>query len=512
MGSTTPINFRSRSASPLSRSQSPPINSDKAKFKLCDKIRNAEKELQKAIETRDATIKLLDDNFNLQKQTQIPCHNNLRKTVDDNVMKARLELDKLGKCAVRDCPHHTQSVKIPKTKRRHKNSSSDDDDNELMDVKELANKINTNVNTNKTPLPSVKLTPSKIDLNSINNEMQDSSHDELSDTDKDGFTEVNKRNAAKKRLISSHLPPPTPLSNPFSSLKIDTPGPSSAAQTGDRSTAPPPPVNYSAGKPALLMVKIVKDVKSLCQKISSFVPNQPSFTISGEYVKVQFEDTDDHRKATKDMSDSGIEYYIMNPPNSRPLKVVMRGLPRDSDPEEIKAELLSMGHSVEKVAQLRRFKDGFPLPIFQIQLSPGPNVDNIYKITHFQYLNVTVERSNFKTQLGQAPQINARKFTWGNNHQRTVNNTQPPPTYINPPPTARTPTAPPPPTNAWNKPPNITGNTTTPPSQEKMLNELLLLIQGLRAELQTYKNEIADLKRQLRTNGQSPLTKYGSEV
>ncbi|KAG8175003.1 hypothetical protein JTE90_014338 [Oedothorax gibbosus] len=190
-------------ASPFSRSQSP-INTDKSKLMLCDKIRNAEKELQKAIKTKDFTLALLDDNLNLQKQSQIPCHNNLRKTVNDNILKAKLELDKLGKCAVRDCPYHTpKSEKTLNTKRRHNNSSSDDDDNNL---------ITKFVNASKTPLSSDKLTPLKIDIDSINNEMQDSSHDELTDTDKDGFTKVKKKNAAKKRLISSHLPTLLPLS------------------------------------------------------------------------------------------------------------------------------------------------------------------------------------------------------------------------------------------------------------------------------------------------------------
>lgn len=51
-----------------------------------------------------------------------------------------------------------------------------------------------------------------------------------------------------------------------------------------------------------------------------------------------------------------------------------------------------MGFNVERVAQLRRFKDGYPLPMFQVQITQGPNMDEIYTLTRFQYLTVSVEK------------------------------------------------------------------------------------------------------------------------
>lgn len=101
------------------------------------------------------------------------------------------------------------------------------------------------------------------------------------------------------------------------------------------------------------------------------------------------------------MKSNDIGYYIVNPIRSRPLKVVMKGLPIDYDPEEIKNNLKTLGHKVEKVTQLRRFMDRRPLPIFQIQITQGPNVDEIFKITSFNYLSVVVDKFEKSGRVNQ---------------------------------------------------------------------------------------------------------------
>ncbi|KAG8171312.1 hypothetical protein JTE90_020765, partial [Oedothorax gibbosus] len=264
MGPKAPVKIRSRSASPLTRSPTP--ISDHSKLAHCNKIRKAEELLRRQNETIGLLTHSFGDDFLAANPTDKSNLGKLKKGVNHGIQKAKIDLAKLGPCEVRDCPYHaTNDVKNPHSKRRL-NTSSDDEGNDQP------SKI---LMTNSTPTQSVSpifknLTPSKIDMSKISSEMDDSSYDESTDIDNSEFTEVKKKKASKKRSITPQLQTPITTSNPFTALNINAPGPSSTTQPGDPSNNSPPPVTTPAGKPAVLMVKIDIDSKSLCQKITSF--------------------------------------------------------------------------------------------------------------------------------------------------------------------------------------------------------------------------------------------------
>ncbi|KAG8175772.1 hypothetical protein JTE90_029257 [Oedothorax gibbosus] len=91
-------------------------------------------------------------------------------------------------------------------------------------------------------------------------------------------------------------------------------------------------------------------------------------------------------------------YYITTPVDHRPIKVLIKGLPRNTSIEVVKNELTNNSFEVEKVAQLRSFRDRTPLPMFLIHLTPGPNVD---KITTMFFLDVTVEKYERPARVSQ---------------------------------------------------------------------------------------------------------------
>lgn len=140
------------------------------------------------------------------------------------------------------------------------------------------------------------------------------------------------------------------------------------------------------------MVKILTNIKDLCHQIASLTVNKPELIIQGEFLKVQYKTIEDYRIGTNKMTENNIGYHILNPPNRQVIKVVIKGIHINTNIDEIKEELTNMGFDVTKVAQLRRLRDGVPLPIFQVQVKITPNVDEIYKITNFQFLTVKVEK------------------------------------------------------------------------------------------------------------------------
>ncbi|GFV35586.1 uncharacterized protein TNCV_3739841 [Trichonephila clavipes] len=75
--------------------------------------------------------------------------------------------------------------------------------------------------------------------------------------------------------------------------------------------------------------------------------------------------TEDHGKIKNLLVVKKAELYVIGHPNL--IKVVIKGLPTSTDIADIESELKEKGLAVEKVAQLRTFRDKSP-PIFMVEL------------------------------------------------------------------------------------------------------------------------------------------------
>ncbi|GBM76289.1 hypothetical protein AVEN_81839-1 [Araneus ventricosus] len=95
-----------------------------------------------------------------------------------------------------------------------------------------------------------------------------------------------------------------------------------------------------------------------------------------------------------------IQYYVISPTEKKPIKVVIKGLPIDYSTEEIKTSLTKLNFRVDKVNQLKKFKDKKPLNIFQVHLLKSEDVQDIYKLTTMDYHIIYVEKYERKT-IGQ---------------------------------------------------------------------------------------------------------------
>ncbi|GBN58931.1 putative RNA-directed DNA polymerase from transposon BS [Araneus ventricosus] len=61
--------------------------------------------------------------------------------------------------------------------------------------------------------------------------------------------------------------------------------------------------------------------------------------LANGYIKVYSETAEEHRDMQKFCREEKIEFYVIRPLSERPFKIVMKGLHRDTDMEEIKSEL-----------------------------------------------------------------------------------------------------------------------------------------------------------------------------
>ncbi|GFU80840.1 probable RNA-directed DNA polymerase from transposon X-element [Trichonephila clavipes] len=85
------------------------------------------------------------------------------------------------------------------------------------------------------------------------------------------------------------------------------------------------------------------------------------------------------------------QFYTIKSKTERPIKVMIKGLPRNTNPEEIKQDLEILGYTPDRVNQLIGRKNKRPLPIFLITLPR--NLDNlkIFDLKTINYLSIRVE-------------------------------------------------------------------------------------------------------------------------
>lgn len=136
--------------------------------------------------------------------------------------------------------------------------------------------------------------------------------------------------------------------------------------------------------------------REITSQIADLILEQPTLQDSGLFIKIFPKDIEQFRKIQRFILDKNIKAHTINPRNERPLKIVIKGVPADIPTEEVKAELETKGFSVTRIAQLRRFKDKTPLPIFLCSLGKTDNLQSIYDIDNFMGFIVKVEAYKFK--------------------------------------------------------------------------------------------------------------------
>ncbi|GIY14723.1 hypothetical protein CEXT_200251 [Caerostris extrusa] len=89
------------------------------------------------------------------------------------------------------------------------------------------------------------------------------------------------------------------------------------------------------------------------RKINTDLKTKLNCKITNQYIKLEPENEDLHITITKYLDDKQIPYYIIMPKLLRPVKIVIRGLPIDTNPDLIKSELTDMQFQVANIYQLK---------------------------------------------------------------------------------------------------------------------------------------------------------------
>ncbi|GFU99387.1 nucleic-acid-binding protein from transposon X-element [Trichonephila clavipes] len=125
----------------------------------------------------------------------------------------------------------------------------------------------------------------------------------------------------------------------------------------------------------------------------------PSFQsqMSGRFLKVTVGDELEYRNLSHWLEQSGVEFKSFMLKQDRPIKVVIRGLPSNTEPDDIKSEIEAEGFKVAKISQMKNYRSKAPMPLFYLQIENGAEAHKIYDFTELFGTRIEVkpfERGN----------------------------------------------------------------------------------------------------------------------
>ncbi|GFT47802.1 nucleic-acid-binding protein from transposon X-element [Trichonephila clavipes] len=331
--------------------------------------------------SKEAKLNYIKAELAIQEKTPIF---NEEKIVNFNKDKAMLEQElqsALGEIALISCPIDNCKIHYPRG-----NNAND---------------------ANTKPKPDLKLK----NLNTKNN------NDRINQVKRSGSEELKLPKKTARTI--KEIPVEQVIcskKNQFAVLKVEE-NPSM-----EESSDPTPP------QPKPIMLRLVKEYNLIIQEINRKFPATVN-KVTGKYIKVQPGSIDDHRDITALLEAKKAEHYVIERLANQPIKVVIKGLPVDTDVADIEADLLQKGFAIGKVVQLRKFSTKAPLPIFMVEVRRTETAHDIYEVNSICYLCVTIDpfrrkpgvtqcyNCNFFNHSSKNCKMNPRCLNCGKNHR-----------------------------------------------------------------------------------------------
>ncbi|GBO46444.1 hypothetical protein AVEN_265777-1 [Araneus ventricosus] len=243
------------------------------------------------------------------------------------IEEAENELLKLGPCPDPSCTRHHETTK----------------DSEMIEAGQY-------------PLPKTP-TPSPANLTAL-----------------DGFRQVPPKKAARIQIEKPNSPIKT---NRFENL-MDISETPNAEDTQTNLSVPD------------INLKLTDDYNLTIQEIARNFPATVCKYQRG-YIRISPHSLEDRDKIIETLDKNEKEYVLSEPPESRPIKIVIKNLPPDHSKERIVRDLEENKFKVIRINQLRNFRLKTLLPIFLVELAKTPNANNIFQVEKINNFSVKIE-------------------------------------------------------------------------------------------------------------------------
>ncbi|GFX71565.1 PRE_C2HC domain-containing protein [Trichonephila clavipes] len=164
-----------------------------------------------------------------------------------------------------------------------------------------------------------------------------------------------------------------------------TPSLHTTQNTTPNTTQFPPPV----------MLKCTGDYIVLVKTLMQVMPTLRT-CLTCDFLKLYTNNFDQYRELIHILENLKYQFYVIKPKTERPFKIFIKELPRNTNVEDIKEDLLEQGFVTEKVIQLIGRKTKQPLPVFLITLPRSMENLNIFDLKALEHLSNTVDGYNGK--------------------------------------------------------------------------------------------------------------------
>ena len=120
--------------------------------------------------------------------------------------------------------------------------------------------------------------------------------------------------------------------------------------------------------------------------------------------------SDDFRALKNHLEEKKIQHFSFQLKSDLPLRVVLKRLPWDTDPVDVKEELINAGFPVRSVKQITKFENNqnIKLPLFILELQNTAQAREIYNLNRLLYTVVSVE--SYRPRSGMKQCYRCQRF------------------------------------------------------------------------------------------------------
>ncbi|GBO18106.1 hypothetical protein AVEN_272451-1 [Araneus ventricosus] len=139
-----------------------------------------------------------------------------------------------------------------------------------------------------------------------------------------------------------------------------------------------------------IKLKIVTDYNLTLQEINRNFPKTLNKLDRG-YIRITPDSLEERENIIEYLDKNKKEYVLSEAPENRPLKAVIKGLPKDHNKELISRELEENNFKVLRISQFRNFRQKTMHPVFLVEIAKSPISNNIFKVNRLNLFTVEIQ-------------------------------------------------------------------------------------------------------------------------
>ena len=146
-------------------------------------------------------------------------------------------------------------------------------------------------------------------------------------------------------------------------------------------------------KPPPIFIPNVNNIYTMITKLKNVISSEEFNykSVKHDEIRLMIKSIDSYRKVIKYFDSLSIVYHSFQLKQERAFRVVIKGLHSSTPIDDIKAELISRGHPVRSITNIKSRITKEPLSMFFVDLNPSPDNKKIYDIKHINHAVVRVE-------------------------------------------------------------------------------------------------------------------------